>query len=144
MKRWLPAVALVSSLALAHSYLTRSVLSAGQTVAVIPSAVSLEFSAGLEVAFSSFKVYALPMEAGSSDVKVAAAKLTQRVLALKDDHSSRADLGLVSSASPAARLELTLKPKLIAGWYAVMWKALSVDSHVTSDFYAFRYMPAKP
>ena len=118
MKRWLPAVALVSSLALAHSYLTRSVLSAGQTVAVIPSAVSLEFSAGLEVAFSSFKVYALP--AGSSDVKVAAAKLTQRVLALKDDHSSRADLGLVSSASPAARLELTLKPKLIAGWYVVM------------------------
>lgn len=84
------------------------------------------------------------MKAGSSDVKAAAVKLTQQVLMLKDDAPNRADPGLVSTASPAARLELTLKPKLAAGWYVVMWKALSIDSHVTSDFYAFRYLPAKP
>ena len=84
------------------------------------------------------------MKAGSSDVKAAAAKLTQQVLMLKDDAPNRADLGLVSTASPAARPELTLNPKLAAGWYVVMWKMLSIDSHVTSDFYAFRYALAKP
>ena len=152
MRHWLPvAVALLISgltltlsFALAHSYLTRSTPSAGQTVTVMPSTVNLEFTEPLEVAFSGFKVYALPMKAGDSDVKAAAAKLTQQVLTLKDDALNRADLGLVSDASPAARLELTLKPKLAAGWYVVMWKALSIDSHVTSDFYAFRYAPAKP
>ena len=110
----------------------------------MPKTVSLEFTEPLEIAFSSFKVYALPMKTGDSDVKAAAAKLMQQVLSLKDDASNRADLGLVSTASPAAQLELTLKPKLLAGWYVVMWKALSIDSHVTSDFYAFRYSPAKP
>ena len=132
------AVLVISSLALAHSYLMRSAPNAEQTVTVTPN------TASLEVAFSSFKVYALPMKAGSSDVKAVAAKLTQQVLALRADALNCADLGLVSDSSPAARLELTLKPKLAAGWYVVMWKALSIDSHVTSDFYAFRFMPAKP
>ena len=145
MKYWLlVATLLTGSLALAHSYLTRSTPSAGQTVTVMPSVINLEFSESLEVAFSSFKVYALLMKVGDSDVKAAAAKLTQQVLTLKDDALNRADLGLVSDASPAARLGIALKPKLAAGWYVVMWKALSIDSHVTSDFYAFRYTPAKP
>jgi copper resistance protein C len=132
---------MLSSTTLAHSYLTRSNPSAGQTVTTTPATVILEFSEPLEVAFSNFKVYALPIEAGNTDVKASAAKLVTRVLALKNDDAEKADLGLTSTASPASRLEVKLKPKLGAGWYVVMWRALSVDSHSTSDFFVFRLQP---
>jgi copper resistance protein C len=129
-------VALGASVALAHSYLTRSSPSAGQTVRVMPKAVALEFSEPIETGFSIFKVYPLP---ASSNVNQTAADLRAKVLMLKDDADARADVGLVSQVSPAAKLELKLKDKLEPGRYVVMWRALSVDGHTTTDQFVFRY-----
>lgn len=129
----------LAGVALGHAYLARSTPAAGQTVTVAPKSVMLEFTEPLEMAFSTFKVYPLPLKAGETDVRAAAAKLAQEVLSRKDDAEARADQGLVSNASPATRLELKLKDKLMPGWYIVMWKALSVDTHVTTDHFAFRY-----
>jgi methionine-rich copper-binding protein CopC len=39
----------------------------------------------------------------------------------------------------AAKLEVKLKAKLPAGWYVMMWKVLSIDSHTGSDFFVFQY-----
>jgi copper resistance protein C len=129
-------VTLIASVALAHSYLTRSSPSAGQTVRVMPKTVALEFSEPMEIGFSTFKVYALPT---SSNVNQAAAELRAKVLMLKNDADARADAGWVSQVSPAAKLELKLKNKLEPGWYVVMWRALSVDGHTTTDQFVFRY-----
>ena len=139
MKRavWLTVLLLASS-AWAHSYLVRSMPKAGQTVRVMPQTVQLEFSEPLEVNFSSFKIYALP---ASSNPQQAAIALRARVLALKNDTEARADASLVSNASPVARLELKLKDKLPSGWYVVMWRALSIDGHVTTDQFAFLFQP---
>ena len=134
---WL-ALLFASSFALAHSYLIRSSPRLGQTVRVMPKTVLLEFSEPLEINFSSFKVYALP---ASSDPQKAAADLSARVLSLKNDAEARADAGLVSNTSPAAQLELKLKEKLPSGWYVVMYRALSIDTHTTTDQFIFRYQP---
>jgi hypothetical protein len=117
----------------------RSTPEAGQTVTVMPKTVTLEFTEPLEVEFSSFKVYRLVLQAGETDVKAAAAKFAASVLPRKDDAPARADEGLIRTASSAARLELKLKDKLAPGWYVVMWRALSVDTHVTTDHFVFRY-----
>jgi copper resistance protein C len=132
---------LLSSFALAHAYLARATPAAGQTISVLPKTVTLEFTEPLEMAFSTFRVYPLPMKAGDTDVKAAAQKLVEVMLTRKDDEALRADAGLVSTSSPATKLELKLKDTLSGGWYVVMWKALSVDTHVTTDHYAFRYQP---
>jgi copper resistance protein C len=137
MRRIAPiALALCTCVALAHSYLTGSSPNAGQTVRVMPKTVTLEFSAPVEVGFSTFKVYAL---ANSSNVDQAAADLSTKVLPLKDDAAARADAGLVTQVSPAAKLELKLKDKLEPGWYVVMWRVLSVDGHVTTSRFVFEY-----
>jgi copper resistance protein C len=132
---WL-ALLLASGVAFAHSYLIRSNPRLGQLVRVMPKTVTLEFSEPLEINFSSFKVYALP---ASSDPQKAAAELSAKVLPLKNDAATRADLGLVSNASPAAQLELKLKEKLPSGWYVVMYRVLSIDGHITTGQFAFKY-----
>ncbi len=127
-----------SSFALAHSYLIRSTPKANQTIRVMPQTIQLEFSEPLELAFSSFKVYALPV---SSNPQKTAEELSAKVLPLKNDAQARADLGLLSAVSPAAKLELKLKPQLPNGWYVVMYRVLSIDSHITTDQFVFRYQP---
>jgi copper resistance protein C len=128
--------------ALAHSNLTRSAPADAQTVAVLPKTVVLEFSEPLEVKFSSFKIYKLGTNA--TDAKAAredADALVEKALEKKGDEAARADDGLATSVPTAARLEVKLKPNLTPGWYVVMWKVLSVDTHTSDDSIVFRYKP---
>ena len=128
--------------ALAHSNLTRSAPTDGQTIASLPKTVALEFSEPLEIKFSAFKIYKL--QTNPTDAKAASAAaqaLMDEVLEKKGDESARADDGLATDAPIAARLELKLKPKLEPGWYVVMWHVLSVDTHTTDDSLVFRYKP---
>jgi copper resistance protein C len=136
MKYAVMMVSLLICTAFAHAYLMGSSPSAGQTVRVIPKTIMLEFGEPLEIGFSTFKVYALP---ASSDLKKTAEDLSAKMLLVKEDGAARADLGLVSSISPAARLELKLRTDLKPGWYVVMWRALSTDGHSTTDHFIFRY-----
>jgi copper resistance protein C len=137
----LSAVALIG-VALAHSNLTRSTPADAQTIVVMPRTVALEFSEPLEVKFSAFKMYKLGTSA--TDVKAArqeADALVENALEKKGDEAARADDGLTTNVSRAARLEIKLKPNLTAGWYVVMWKVLSVDTHTGDDSIVFRYKP---
>ncbi len=132
----------IAGVALAHSNLMQSVPADGQTIASLTKTVTLEFSEPLEVKFSVFKVYRL--QTNPTDANAArkdAEALMDEVLDKKGDESARADDGLATDVPSAARLQVKLKPRLQPGWYVVMWRALSVDTHTTDDWLVFRYKP---
>jgi len=99
----------------AHAFLDRAEPRVGSTVRTAPAEVKLWFTERLEPAFSSVQVV---NEAG------------QRV--------DRAD-GAVDPSSPAL-LRTTLVP-LSPGRYQVIWRVVSVDTHVSAGDFAFRLAP---
>ncbi len=140
----LTALALAGA-ALAHAYLVNSSPAENSRVRTLPGEVRLGFAEAVEVRFSSFKVYALeaPAEALSNPrrLKELAEPLVERVLPLRGDEAARADAGLKNTARTTENIEIKLKPDLKPGAYVVMWRVLSVDSHTTSDFLVFTYLP---
>ncbi|MER3483857.1 MAG: copper resistance protein CopC [Meiothermus sp.] len=94
----------------------------------------LELAEPVEVRLSTFKVYPLTSAAE-------APALVQKVLSLKGDEAARADAGLATKGETASRLEINLKGGLKPGPYLVMWRVLSVDSHVSQDSFVFTYQP---
>jgi copper resistance protein C len=57
---------------------------------------------------------------------------------LSDKNAKRIDLGL-ENPNVSSLVSIKLPNELEPGWYVVMWKVLSVDTHTTSDFVLFRY-----
>jgi methionine-rich copper-binding protein CopC len=112
----LPAALLAAAAgARAHAFLDRAEPRVGSTVRTAPAEVKLWFTERLEPAFSSVQVV---NEAG------------QRV--------DRAD-GAVDPSN-SALLRTTLVP-LSPGRYQVIWRVVSVDTHVTAGDFAFRLAP---
>ncbi len=99
----------------AHAFLDRAEPRVGSTVRTAPTDVKLWFTERLEPAFSRVEVV---NEAG------------QRV--------DRAD-GAVDPSNPAL-LRASLVP-LSPGLYTVIWRVVSVDTHVTEGDFAFRLAP---
>lgn len=101
--------------AFAHARLERASPAVGSTVKGSPSEVRLTLSEELEVAFS-----------------------TIRVVDAKDQQVDNGDKAL----DPANRkiIKITLRP-LTAGTYKVIWRVLSVDTHVTEGDYKFQVAP---
>jgi copper resistance protein C len=129
-------------LVLAHSKLIDSSIKEGATVRVMPKTITLEFSEAVELGFSRFKLIALdPKIKTLKAANTAANDLLEPTLERRDDGASRADDGLLTRAAIAAKLEVKLKAKLPAGWYVMMWRVLSVDTHEGSDFFVFGYKP---
>jgi copper resistance protein C len=129
-------------LALAHSNLVASNIKEGMTVRVMPKTITLEFSEAVETGFSRFKLIALePKMINLKTASAAADAMLESALEKRDDKKTRADDGLQNAPAVAAKLEVKLKAKLPAGWYVMMWKVLSVDTHNSSDFFVFQYKP---
>jgi copper resistance protein C len=127
---------------LAHSSLIAANIRDGQVVRVMPKTITLEFSEALEVGFSKFKLVALDSKINSAKAANAAAEtILEASLDRRDDDEIRADAELLTKAAVAAKLELKFKPKLVAGWYVMMWKIVSIDTHVSRDFFVFSYRP---
>jgi copper resistance protein C len=125
---------------LAHANLNTSSIKEGETVRVMPKTITLEFSEAVEVGFSRFKLVALePKIKTLKDANSAAEAMLEATLDKRDDEKTRADDGLHNAPAVAAKLEVKLKAKLPAGWYVMMWKVLSIDSHTGSDFFVFQY-----
>jgi methionine-rich copper-binding protein CopC len=101
--------------AAAHAFLDRAEPRVGSTTRVAPSEVRLWFTERLEPAFSQARVVT------STGQQVNAAS------------------GEVDAANPKLiRIPL---PALPAGAYRVIWRVLSVDSHVTEGDFTFRIAP---
>ena len=139
MKKTLFALCLLlaSSLTvLGHSELVSSTPANGSRVATMPSAVQLNLDDAVEMAFSTFKIYAYTGTVTNGKLRAFATAKT----ALKNDASARADAG-TSSAGTTKTVSLKLKPKLKPGVYVVMWKALGADTHTVSGYVYFTYKP---
>ncbi len=108
-------MALVASGAGAHAFLDHASPAVGSTVHASPALVRLWFSQELEPAFSTVKVL-------SADGKQ---------VDKQDKRVDRAD---------AAVLQVSV-PQLAPGRYRVVWRALSVDTHVTEGDFTFDVAP---
>ena len=99
----------------AHAFLERADPRVGSTVRTSPPRVRLWFTERLEPAFSSVQIV--------------------------DEAGKQVDKGdgQVDSANP--RLLQISVPALSPGTYKVIWRVLSVDSHVTNGDFTFRVTP---
>lgn len=96
----------------AHAFLKDSEPPVGGTVQTSPNEVRIRFTENIEPAFSSIKVFD------------AAGKQVDK----RDVHLDRSDRAL---------LHVSL-PRLGAGIYKVVWRVVSVDTHVTNGNFTFR------
>ena len=109
------AVLLSAAGATAHAFLDHADPRVGSTVKNPPAQVRLWFTQSLEPAFSGAQVL--------NDAE-------QRV--------DKADSQVDSSDRTLLRISL---PPLAPGTYKVIWRVLSVDSHVTEGDFTFRVAP---
>jgi methionine-rich copper-binding protein CopC len=96
----------------AHAFLQRAEPAVGSTVQTSPSEIRIRFTENIEPAFSSIQVF----DPSGKEV---------------DKH----DVGL--DRSDHALLHVSL-PRLGAGIYKVVWRVVSVDTHVTSGSFTFQ------
>jgi copper resistance protein C len=117
--RWthliLPAMLLAAAPAFAHAFLKNSSPPVGATVPVPPKAVMINFTEGVEPAFSTIEV--------------------------QDAQGKRVDEGhphLINGNQTKLAVDL---PKLPPGEYTVTWHATSVDTHKTQGNFHFTVSP---
>jgi methionine-rich copper-binding protein CopC len=96
----------------AHAFLQRAEPSVGSTVQTSPNEVQIRFTENIEPAFSSIQVF----DASGKEVDK------------RNVHLDRSD---------SALLHVSL-PRLGAGTYKVVWRVVSVDTHVTNGNFTFR------
>jgi copper resistance protein C len=96
----------------AHAFLKDAEPGVGSTVQTSPSELRIRFTENVEPAFSSIQV----LDASGKEVDK------------RDVHLDRSD---------GALLHVSL-PRLNAGVYKVVWRVVSVDTHVTNGNFTFR------
>jgi hypothetical protein len=96
----------------AHAFLKRAEPAVGSTVQTSPDEVRIWFTENVEPAFSTVQVF----DASGKEVDK------------RDVHLDRSDQALL-------RISL---PSLQAGIYKVVWRVVSVDTHVTNGSFTFR------
>ncbi len=145
--RWLLAF-LALSLAVpawAHSHLTASAPADGAVLGSAPASLQLAFTEAVQKRFSLFVVLPLsvPAKAGESAhdrslrVHALAAQLADGVMANKGKGKGRVDTGLAHPAGAAKNVTIELAKNLSPGTYVLVWRALSVDTHVTHGIVVF-------
>lgn len=96
----------------AHAFLKDAEPSVGSTVQAPPNEVQIRFTENIEAAFSSIQVF----DGSGKEVDN------------RDVHLDRSDRAL---------LHVSL-PRLGPGTYKVVWRVVSVDTHVTNGNFTFR------
>jgi methionine-rich copper-binding protein CopC len=104
-----------SSLADAHAFLDRAEPKVGSVIKVAPNEIKAWFTQKLVIAFSDLQV----LDAAGKEV---------------DKHDKRLD-----KSDPA--LLVVSVPPLKPGKYKVVWRAVSVDTHVTHGDFTFEISP---
>jgi copper resistance protein C len=96
----------------AHAFIREADPGVGSTVQTSPNEVRIRFTENIEPAFSSIQVF----------------DASGKELDKRDVHLDRSDRAL---------LHVSL-PRLGAGIYKVVWRVVSVDTHVTNGNFTFR------
>jgi methionine-rich copper-binding protein CopC len=109
------ALCLAVTPAFAHAFLDTATPKVGSTITVAPTDISIDYTQGIEAAFSK-------IELAGPDGPVPLGAPT------------------VDPAQPQ-RLIATVKAPLAPGHYEVRWSVISVDTHHTDGHYPFDYQP---
>jgi methionine-rich copper-binding protein CopC len=96
----------------AHAFLKDAEPGVGSTIRTSPNEIRIRFTENIEPAFSSIQVF----DASGKEVDK------------RDVHLDRSDRAI---------LHVSL-PRLGAGIYKVVWRVVSVDTHVTNGSFTFR------
>lgn len=131
--------------AFAHAHLTASTPVDGAVLDTAPSSVALSFTEAVQKRFSLFAVVPLevPPVAGESAKEHSqrtyglAAQLADDVMAVAGKVDGRVDTGLADASGASKDVTITLRDKLPAGTYVVVWRVLSVDTHVSQGIVVF-------
>lgn len=129
--------------ALAHAALDSSDPADGSVLAAAPAAITLSFTEELEAGFSTFKLYRLANDLDPSDTDYAAKLEGLAQLLVDEVMESQApdERAVVSTLDPSSgrtkTVQLTPEAALGAGTYVVMWRIVSVDTHVVEGFLTF-------
>lgn len=97
--------------AFAHAHLLKATPAADSTVATAPSALVLDFSEGVQLAFTG--------------------------VAVTGPDKAAVTTGTPTVSSDGKELTVPLNAPLAAGSYAVAWHALAADGHKSTGTYAF-------
>jgi hypothetical protein len=97
----------------AHAFLDHAVPAVGSTVSTAPAAIELDFTEGVEAAFSTVEL-----------TSAAGAKVETKALEHPETNVLRLPI-----------------PGLAPGEYAVRWKVVSVDTHPSEGSFRFRFAP---
>jgi methionine-rich copper-binding protein CopC len=103
--------ALATTPAFAHAHLVKAMPAADSTVAAAPTALVLDFSESVQLAFTGVMV------TGPDKAAVT--------------------IGAPTASSDGKELTVPLSAPLAAGSYAVAWHALAADGHKSTGTYAF-------
>jgi len=142
-------IAVVATLAGAHAHLADSVPAADSLTPFdqAPGVVTLRFTEGVELAFSTFRLvrveHELDVESDTFTMRLnaLAAQLMPDALARRDAEDIDVTFELAPARGTADSLELLLQEPLQPGSYALFWRVLSVDSHVVEGFLVFTILP---
>lgn len=136
-------IAIVAQTAFAHAYLDSSVPAADAATADPVEVVELHFSEGVEVVFSTFKVYRIDAEVdltadnAAARLNALASVLISRYNGSQQDGDGKVEVVVGQPSGDKARLELRFEQPLAPGHYVVMWRLLSVDTHVVDGHLIF-------
>jgi len=127
----------------AHASLQASEPTADAVVAQPLESVTLTFTEAVEVAFSSFKVYRIDAEVDMSSAN-ASMRLNALAALLVTDFNGQGDDGegkvvstVLAPTGDATSVTLQFEGSVPAGHYVVMWRVLSVDTHVIDGHLVF-------
>lgn len=131
--------------AFAHAHLTASTPADGEVLGSAPATVTLTFTEAVQARFSLFVVVplAVPPVANESAKEHSqrtyglAAQLADSVMAAGGKVDGRVDAGLASPSGASKDVVIALRDGLPAGTYVVVWRVLSIDSHVTQGIVVF-------
>ena len=129
--------------ALAHAHLDASTPEANAVVTEPVTVVELRFSEGVEVAFSTFKAYRLDAEVdltadnAAARLNALAAVVVSAYNGTAEDGDGTVDAEVGNATGDKATVTLSFAEPLAPGHYVVMWRVLSVDTHVVEGHIVF-------
>lgn len=150
MRKLLLALLLVAGVgvASAHAHLQASDPAADAVIAAAaPSVLSLEFTEGVELAFSTFKLVRIEHQLDAGEATYAmrlnalGAQKASEVLAAREAVEGEVALTLEPARGTVENFELHLEEPLAPGSYALVWRVLSVDTHIIEEFITFTVLP---
>lgn len=129
--------------ALAHAHLDSSTPEAGAVVTDAVTVVELHFTEAVEIAFSTFKAYRLDAEVdltadnAAARLNALAAVVVSRHNGTAQDGDGKVEAEVGNAAGDKSVVTLTFVEPLEPGHYVVMWRLLSVDTHVVDGHIVF-------